>query len=534
MRAFIRSLVFTAAFYAYSLSASVLLSWSFFFSRKVAFWAILQYFKGATWVERLFLGLDYRVTGLENLPPAGTPYILALKHYSTYETLKVPVIFGDIAIILKKELTWIPFWGWYTLKTEMIPVDRGAGNKAIASLIKGAKRVVAQGRPILIFPQGTRVRPDETTKEKPYKVGIAKIAHTLNLPIVPVALNSGAFWPKHGFIKRGGIAEFKILPMIPAGLAPAEALKALEDCIEPASAELMRKAKTDKKYIKSYWPKWIGRLVRPVFKLAVVWTLLWYGLAYAAEYGLAYALTPRAGTDPLPISSPYKPKIVGYPTAFTISWREVTIETPDMRAHAPSVEFDFLPLPGAAISLSLPKGVDFESTAAQNALSVTLEKAQLRARLPVLWEPQETWALAITGADVTYSTTQLVSEGSIGLPLDPVRAINGVLQVNVSGYAALFEELTSKGVLDADRARTAKAFMDTMAATQGGSDSLGFPLKVVDNVVYAGFVRLYEITRATPPEDVFLTPQQKNHSGDLGTGSFPAPDAQTPLPDPQP
>ena len=124
----------------------------------------------------------------------------------------------------------------------MIPIDRGGGSAAIKSLIRGGKRVVAEGRPILIFPQGTRVRADETTAEKPYKIGIAKIAQALDLPIVPVAINSGAFWPKHSFYKKSGVVDFQILPIIPAGLPPTETLKTLEAVLEPACAELMAKA----------------------------------------------------------------------------------------------------------------------------------------------------------------------------------------------------------------------------------------------------------------------------------------------------
>lgn len=243
MRAFIKSLIFNIAFFAYSLAASLLFSWIFVLPPRKAFAVLLYYFRGVTWVERVFMNLDYAVTGLENLPPKGTPYILAVKHYSAYETLTVPVIFGDIAIILKRELTWIPFWGWYTIKTGMIPVDRGGGSKAIASLIRGGKRVTAEGRPILIFPQGTRVAPDDTTADKPYKIGIAKIAHALGVPIVPVATNSGAFWPKHSFYKKSGIVDFKVLPPIALKDSAPETLKALESALEPACAELMANPK---------------------------------------------------------------------------------------------------------------------------------------------------------------------------------------------------------------------------------------------------------------------------------------------------
>jgi 1-acyl-sn-glycerol-3-phosphate acyltransferase len=242
MRDFLRSLAFNICFFGYCFFASFFFVWVFALPRKKAWRALRLYFGGVAWIERVVLGLDYRVSGLENLPPSGTPYILAVKHYSAYETLKVPVIFDDVAIILKRELTWIPFWGWYPLKCGMIPVDRGRGGKALSSLIDGCRKAAAEGRPILIFPQGTRVLPQQSVVEKPYKIGIAKIATTLSLPIIPVALNSGAFWPKHSFYKRGGVVDFKILPAIPPSSSAPDTLRALEGVLERESAGLMRSA----------------------------------------------------------------------------------------------------------------------------------------------------------------------------------------------------------------------------------------------------------------------------------------------------
>ena len=162
-----------------------------------------------------------------------------MKHQSTYETFKVFMIFGYVAIIMKRELGWIPFWGWYAKKTRMIFVNRGAGNTALQSMIDNAKPVIDEGRPILIYPQGTRVSIHETPKEKPYKQGSVKLYKAYDLPIVPVAMNSGKFWPKGSFIKKGGVVTFKILPPIPAGLESKEALNILRDTLETESQKLL-------------------------------------------------------------------------------------------------------------------------------------------------------------------------------------------------------------------------------------------------------------------------------------------------------
>lgn len=238
---YVRTVIFNICFIVHSIISCFALVWAYALPRAQAVRAIALYFDGVYWLERGILGLDYRVEGREHLPKSGA-YILALKHQSAYETLKIIRVFGDVAIILKKELSWIPLWGWYAMKMGAIAVDRGARDKAVQSIIKGGQRVAAEGRPILIFPQGTRVRVTDTTAEKPYKIGIARMAATLDLPIIPVALNCGVFWPRYAFLKRGGVATFKILPALPRGLEPREILKALEDAIEPESKHLVDQA----------------------------------------------------------------------------------------------------------------------------------------------------------------------------------------------------------------------------------------------------------------------------------------------------
>lgn len=235
---FLRSLIFNVLFTIANLILCIGLLWALLLPRKTAFYCILIYFKCIHMIETYVLGLDYIIKGMENLPKNG-PYIIAMKHQSTYETFKVFMIFGYIAIIMKRELSWIPLWGWYAAKLKMIFVNRGAKSKAVESMIANAKPVIEESRPILIYPQGTRVSVHDTIKDKPYKQGSIRLYEHYNIPIVPVAMNSGLFWPKRSFIKRGGTVTFHILPAIQPGLPPKQAFEIMRDQIESESRKLL-------------------------------------------------------------------------------------------------------------------------------------------------------------------------------------------------------------------------------------------------------------------------------------------------------
>lgn len=236
---FIRSLIFNILFAVTNVVLCIGLVWSLLIPRKLTLYTILVYFRTVHLLEKYILGLDYKVIGMENLPKNGS-YIIAMKHQSTYETFKAFMMFGYIAIIMKRELSWIPFWGWYALKTKMIFVNRGGKAASVKSLIANAKPVIDEGRPILIYPQGTRVKINETTKERPYKQGSIRLYENYDLPVVPVAMNSGLFWPKGSFIKKPGTVTFKIMPAIPSGLSKKEVLKKMEHVIETESDKLIK------------------------------------------------------------------------------------------------------------------------------------------------------------------------------------------------------------------------------------------------------------------------------------------------------
>jgi 1-acyl-sn-glycerol-3-phosphate acyltransferase len=186
------------------------------------------------WWLRVTCGLTHRVIGLENLP-AG-PVIIACKHQSSWETLAFTLLFSDIAIVLKRELLFIPIVGWAMARAGNIAVARGDGASALRGLVKQAKAAIADGRSIVIFPEGTRVAPGD---RRPYQVGTAARYRQLGVPVVPMALNSGLFWGRRKWIKRPGTITLEVLPPIAPGLRREAFMETLRDRIETATTRLI-------------------------------------------------------------------------------------------------------------------------------------------------------------------------------------------------------------------------------------------------------------------------------------------------------
>lgn len=182
---------------------------------------------------RVLTGIRYEVRGLENIPRGGA--LIASKHQSMFETLAFWKILPDPAIILKKELKALPFFGWFAMKLENIAVDRSAGAKALRDMLKQARQRAEEGRQIVIFPQGTRVKPGETEN---YKPGVAGLYSAMKVPCVPVALNSGEHWPGSGLIRTPGCIVVEFLPAIEPGLSKDAFMSQLETQIETASTKL--------------------------------------------------------------------------------------------------------------------------------------------------------------------------------------------------------------------------------------------------------------------------------------------------------
>lgn len=187
------------------------------------------------------VGLRGEVRGRANLPVG--PCIVAMKHQSMWDTLMLPVVFDDPAVVIKRELLLVPFYGWYAARAGSIFVDRKGGAGALRRMIAAAKTAAAERRPIVIFPQGTRTAPGDASV--PYQPGAAALYQGLNLPLVPAAVNSGLYWGRRRFLKRPGTAVISFLPPIAPGLPRRAVMAELESRIEAATAALQREAGTD-------------------------------------------------------------------------------------------------------------------------------------------------------------------------------------------------------------------------------------------------------------------------------------------------
>ncbi len=233
-----RSLLFNLLFYVTTALFVVLGSPLLFGPRKWAMAALAVHGRFELWLLEVIVGLKLEVRGHEKLP-AG-PSLVASKHQSAWETFGLIPLFRDPALLMKRELFWIPFHGWFSHKFEMIPVDRDKGPSALRAMLRETKKRVAQGREIIIFPEGTRRTPGAPPD---YKTGVVLLYEALHIPCVPVALNSGVFWPRRSLMRRPGTVVVEFLDPIPPGLPKAEFMARLTSAIETASNRLLAEAK---------------------------------------------------------------------------------------------------------------------------------------------------------------------------------------------------------------------------------------------------------------------------------------------------
>ncbi|MBS1270241.1 MAG: 1-acyl-sn-glycerol-3-phosphate acyltransferase [Gammaproteobacteria bacterium] len=200
-------------------------------SRLIGYWATLM----VEWL-RWTCGLRHRVSGLENLPV--TPCVILSKHQSAWETIAFQEIFPPQAWVLKRELLWIPLLGWGLGATRPIAIDRSAGVRALDDVVKQGMERLAGGRYVVVFPEGTRMPPGARGR---YNPGGAMLAKKADVPVVPVAHNSGSFWPRRGFLKLPGVIEVRVGPPIDvAGKRPKQINAEAEEWIEARMIELER------------------------------------------------------------------------------------------------------------------------------------------------------------------------------------------------------------------------------------------------------------------------------------------------------
>ena len=230
----LRSLAFNLMFYVNLIAFLVFGAWFYVTPRKWSIRALQTWARASQWWLKVLAGIAVEVRGKENIP-AG-PVLVAGKHQSLWETFALLALVDDPAMVLKRELTWIPVFGWFALKFRMIAVDRGAGVQALKSLIRQGQAAVALGRQVIIFPEGTR-RPLDAAPD--YKPGAAALYLKLGVPCVPFALNSGLYWPRRRFLRFPGTIIVEFLPPIAAGLDRKTFARRLEEAVEPATARLV-------------------------------------------------------------------------------------------------------------------------------------------------------------------------------------------------------------------------------------------------------------------------------------------------------
>lgn len=189
------------------------------------------------WLLARVVGVTHHERGRENIP-AG-PVIYAFKHQSAWETVALNLLVHDPAIVLKRELSLIPGFGWFLLKTGMIPIDRARGRAALRHMVDAARARLAEGRSIVTFPEGTRTAVGDAAR---YHPGVFALYAALDTPVVPVALNSGQYWRRRDSVIRPGHITVEYLPPIAPGLRRKEFMTLLQNRIETATARLVSEA----------------------------------------------------------------------------------------------------------------------------------------------------------------------------------------------------------------------------------------------------------------------------------------------------
>jgi 1-acyl-sn-glycerol-3-phosphate acyltransferase len=234
----LRSTLFNLVFYLNLVVFLVLGSPLFLAPRVWAMAGLQLWARSSLWWLEIICGVACEVRGREHIPAGAA--LIAGKHQSFWETFAILPLLNDPCMVLKRELTLIPLFGWFALKFRMIAVERSAGSTALRNLVKRGKQEVEAGRQIVIMPEGTRRGPDDPPD---YKPGAAALYSQLGVDCVPFGLNAGLFWPRRQFLRHPGTIIIEFLPAIPKGLPRAEFQRRLQDAIETSTRALVQEAR---------------------------------------------------------------------------------------------------------------------------------------------------------------------------------------------------------------------------------------------------------------------------------------------------
>jgi 1-acyl-sn-glycerol-3-phosphate acyltransferase len=230
----LRSILFTLFQLIFTPPYAVIVCSVFFLPPRQRFWVIKQWCSANLWAARVLCGIRYQVIGAENIPQ--TTHLILSKHSSTFETLALNEIFFPISFVAKRELLWLPFFGWGFALASPITIDRSAGTLAMQQMIEQGRARLASGFWIVIFPEGTRIKAGTRAK---YKTGGARLAIGMDRPILPVAHNAGYVWPKGRWGKTAGMITISIgRPIASTGREAPELMAEVENWIEAEVARL--------------------------------------------------------------------------------------------------------------------------------------------------------------------------------------------------------------------------------------------------------------------------------------------------------
>ncbi len=477
---FLRSSLFNLCFYTIIGMFCIALLPMLFMPRKIVMVAVYIFVYTTAFLEKYILGLTYEVRGTEHLPK-NPPYIIAAKHQSAYETFKLHLLFNNPAIILKKELLKIPLWGQYLKKSGVIAINRSSPRTAIKSMQEGAKQMAAQNRPIVVFPQGTRVAPDTGTDEKPYKAGIARIQKATGLPIIPMATNSGVFYPKGKWCKKSGRVIFEFMPAIKPSnkLGSSSLLKQLEQTIEKKSSELVKEARESLQQ-KQNKPHPVRAALIGISLLIIAYSTAWFYTANMLEKAyISWVINLQHDTSIKRVQSENL-RISGYPLKIKVSLPHLRITSFEGKLDIKDINAQGWPFPNSLIELQTGI-ISIKANQWKNPVNFDMLRANFK-----LWNN----ALTIHKAMLVRQEARAIISGTATLESPPkYPKIN--LDILLNNYNIFLTELINRGIIKRKHAMMASFVLKTLEK----EDGLHTNLTSQENKIYLGSIMIYKFPK---------------------------------------
>ncbi|MFP4097745.1 MAG: 1-acyl-sn-glycerol-3-phosphate acyltransferase [Alphaproteobacteria bacterium] len=445
--------------------------------RKIMMGATYIFLHTTQFLEKYILGLTYEIRGAEYLPKEG-PYIVAAKHQSAYETFKLHFLFPDPATILKKELLKIPLWGKYLEKSDVIAIDRSSPKTAIKSMKEGALRVATQKRPIVVFPQGTRVAPGIGTDQVPYKMGVTRIQKATGLPIIPMATNTGVFYPKGGWCKSPGRAVFEFLPPIApsSDRSPAETIKLIETAIENKSNALIKEgyAALQKQQNRFGLSKKLAVILMATLG---IYSIYWFYSMNTLKTAYNQWLKDIKSSPYIQTLETAPLRIYGYPLQLKATLPHMTVTTPDGSNDIKNIRVKGWLLPDTPITLETGS-IDTKI----NADTISLAFDSFEAQFNLFQN-----GINIKTAQLLRADSKLTASGTI-ITQEPPNAPDIKLDIILQNHAPFLAEMVQNNVIEKDIATTATIFLQLLQKPDGVHTSL----ITHNNALYLGPLRIYD------------------------------------------